>query len=318
MEGLTQTESMTEKLKIVFFGTPQFAVESLEKLIEAGINVVAVVTAPDKPGGRGMRLQASAVKTCALKHQIPVFQPTNLKNDQFIEQLRQVGANLQVVIAFRMLPEVVWNMPALGTINLHASLLPDYRGAAPINWAIINGEKETGVSTFLLQHEIDTGDIIFQEKVPIYPEMNAGELHDELMHVGADLTLKTVLAIAANNYTPIKQGAGSTKHAPKIFTADCAINWERKGQEIHNLIRGLAPYPGAITYIGNTLLKIYKSHFEPDNHQKKTGSLETETGRTPYMRFAVLDGWIYADEVQLEGKKRMLVADLLRGWLPVI
>jgi methionyl-tRNA formyltransferase len=309
---------MMEKLRVVFFGTPQFAVESLEKLIDAGINVVAVVTAPDKPGGRGMQLQASAVKQCALKHQIPVFQPTNLKSDQFIEHLRQVEANLQVVIAFRMLPEVVWNMPVLGTINLHASLLPDYRGAAPINWAIINGEKETGVSTFLLQHEIDTGDIIFQQKVPIHDEMNAGALHDELMHIGANLTLKTVLAIAEKSYQPIKQSSGSTKHAPKIFTPDCIINWEKTGPEIHNLIRGLAPYPGAITYIGNTLLKIYKSHFEPDQHQKKVGFLETVTGKTTYMRFATSDGWIYADEVQLEGKKKMLVADLLRGWQPVI
>lgn len=309
---------MNNHIKVIFFGTPQFAVESLEKLLAAGIHVAAVVTAPDKPGGRGMHLQASAVKQCALKHQIPIFQPTNLKNDQFIEQLRQIKADLQVVIAFRMLPEAVWNMPPLGTINLHASLLPDYRGAAPINWAIINGETETGVSTFLLKHEIDTGDVIYQHKTAITPEMNAGELHDVLMEIGAEVTLKTVLAIASGQYPKVQQGVSSHKLAPKIFTPDCTINWDKPGQSVQNLIRGLSPYPGAITYVGKTLIKIYKSRFEPENHHKKIGLLETEPGKNPYMRFTVPDGWIYAEDVQVEGKKRMLVGDLLRGWKPVV
>lgn len=309
---------MTDNLRVVFFGTPQFAVESLEKLIQAGINVVGVVTAPDKPGGRGMRLQYSAVKQCALKHQIPIFQPTNLKSDQFIEQLKELKANLQVVIAFRMLPEAVWNMPQLGTINLHASLLPHYRGAAPINWAIINGETETGVSTFLLKHEIDTGDIIFQEKTPITPGMNAGELHDVLMQIGADLILKTVLAIHSGNYPKIEQGSTSLKLAPKIFTTDCIIDWNKPGLSVQQLISGLSPYPGAITYIGGTLVKIYKSRFEPDQHHKKNGIPETETGKTSYVRFTVPDGWIYAEELQVEGKRKMPVDDLLRGWKPLV
>lgn len=305
---------MNKNLRVVFLGTPDFAVAPLKALIEAGVNIVAVVTAPDKPAGRGMKLQQSPVKQFAVEHQIPVLQPLKLKAPQFIEELRSYQADLQVVIAFRMLPEAVWNMPPLGTINLHASLLPDYRGAAPINWAIINGETVTGVSTFLLKHEIDTGDIIRKQAVEIGPNMNAGELHDELMKAGAQLIVQTVQDVATGNYTPVPQGAASTKVAPKIFTGDCLINWGKSGREVYNLIRGLSPYPGAFTMVGETMLKIYESRFEAGYQEIKPGTMETSSGKNAYIRFAVSDGWIYATEVQLQGKKKMKADELLRGW----
>ncbi len=305
---------MSNPLRVIYLGTPDFAVTPLKALVDAGVNIVAVVTAPDKPAGRGMQLQQPPVKKFALEHQIPVLQPTKLKATEFIEELKSYQADLQVVIAFRMLPEAVWNMPRLGTINLHASLLPDYRGAAPINWAIINGETETGVSTFLLKHEIDTGDLIHQQKVAITPEMTAGELHDVLMHIGADLIVKTVKAVESGNYSPTPQKDAQNKMAPKIFTEHCLINWHQSGAKVKNLIRGLSPYPGAFTKINEQILKIYNCTFESGVHQEILGTMQTETGKTPYIRFAVADGWIYATDVQLQGKKRMKVEDLLRGW----
>lgn len=306
-----------EKLRIIFYGTPAFAVASLEALITNQFNIVAVVTAPDKPAGRGLKMQESAVKTCALKHQIPVLQPAKLKDEGFINELRSLNANLQVVIAFRMLPEVVWNMPQYGTVNLHASLLPNYRGAAPINWAIINGETETGVSTFLLQHEIDTGDLILTQKVAISPNTTAGQLHDELMQVGSGLIVKTVEAIASGNYTTIPQQGDNLKAAPKIFTHHCLINWNNSPQEIINQIRGLSPYPGAFTDVAGQVLKIYSAWFETETHQNNFGALQTQQNKIPYIRFAVQNGWIYAKDVQLQGKKRMNAEELARGWKPL-
>lgn len=305
---------MDQNLRVIFLGTPDFAVASFRALLGAGINIVAAVTAPDKPAGRGMKLKQSPVKEFALENNIPVLQPAKLKSPEFIEELKSYRADLQVVIAFRMLPEIVWNMPRLGTINLHASLLPDYRGAAPINWAVINGETKTGVSTFLLKHEIDTGDVIMQQEVEITPAMNAGQLHDILMHIGAELIVKTVDAVAANNYLTVPQKNDSGKHAPKLFTADCRIDWNRPGLEIYNKIRGLSPYPGAFTEVNRSMLKIYESTFEPVHHGLMPGTLETVSGKSPYIRFAANDGWIIAHEVQLEGKKRMTIQELLRGW----
>lgn len=305
---------MNKDLRVVFLGTPDFAVASFRALLEAGITIVAAVTAPDRPAGRGMKLKESPVKQFAVENNIPVLQPEKLKSPAFLEELKSYRADLQVVIAFRMLPEAVWNMPRLGTINLHASLLPDYRGAAPINHAIINGETRTGVSTFFLRHEIDTGDLIDQAETVIGPQMNAGELHDELMHLGASVIVKTVQSVAAGNYRTIPQGAGRGKHAPKLFTEDCRIDWNRQGKDIYNLIRGLSPYPGAFTEVNRTILKVFGSMFEPGSHTIKNGTLETDHSKTPYMRFAVPDGWIYVTDVQLQGKKRMKTDEFLRGW----
>lgn len=303
-----------KKLRVIFLGTPDFAVESLKALITAEINVVAVVTAPDKPAGRGMHLQQSPVKKFAVEHNIPVLQPSKLKAPEFIDELKSYQADLQVVIAFRMLPELVWNMPRLGTINLHASLLPDYRGAAPINWAVINGEKTTGVSTFLLKHEIDTGDIIKKQEVTIGPDTTAGELHDELMHVGAKLIVETVKAVETGNYVTTPQGNESTKMAPKIFTEQCKIDWSKSGEAVYNQVRGLSPYPGAFTIVNEQILKIYRCEFKPTQHQEVIGNIQTNHNKPSYIRFAVANGWIYATEVQLQGKKRMSADDLLRGW----
>lgn len=298
-------------MKIVFLGTPEFSVASLDAIIKAGFDVVAVVTAPDKPAGRGMKLQSSAVKKYAEEHDIPVLQPVKLKDPAFINELKSYQADIQVVIAFRMLPEAVWNMPPKGTVNLHASLLPDYRGAAPINWAIMNGETETGVSTFLLKHEIDTGDMILKEKVAITPDMTAGELHDILMNTGAEVIVKTLKAIESGNYTPIPQGSDSTKIAPKIFTEQCKIHWNQDGQHIYNQIRGLSPYPGAITYFGQKILKIFKATFTPENTTVQTGTYDTD--HKSYLRISCANGWLNLKEIQLEGKKRMFVEEFLRG-----
>lgn len=299
-------------MKIIFLGTPDFSVPSLDAIIKAGFEVVAVVTAPDKPAGRGMKLQSSAVKKYAAQHHIPVLQPNRLKDPEFIEQLRSFNADVQVVIAFRMLPEAVWNMPPKGTINLHASLLPDYRGAAPINWAIMNGETETGVSTFLLKHEIDTGDIIFREKVPITPDMNAGELHDILMNTGAEVIIKTLRAIEHNNYTPIPQHNESPKMAPKIYTEQCKIDWNKDGESIYNQIRGLSPYPGAITMLEGKLLKVYKAAFIPAEKEAANGKYDTD--HKSYLRISCANGWLNLMEIQLEGKRRMFVDEFLRGF----
>lgn len=303
-----------EQLRIVFFGTPDFAVASLKALVDAGANIVAVVTAPDKPAGRGMQLQACAVKQYALTSNLSVLQPEKLKNPDFINELAALKADLQVVVAFRMLPEAVWNMPPMGTINVHASLLPQYRGAAPINWAIINGEKETGVTTFKLQHEIDTGDILMQKKVVIEPEDNIGSLYEKLMQEGGGLLVETIKGLADGTLKEIPQSSikGELKHAPKIFKEDTRIDWNKPVQQIHNLVRGMSPYPAAFTMLHNKFLKLYWSHFELEAHGKEPGIYETD-GKT-YFRFAAVDGWLYVDELQQEGKKRMSAEDFLRGF----
>jgi methionyl-tRNA formyltransferase len=303
---------MISHLRIIFFGTPEFAVASLEKLIQNGANIVAVVTAPDKPAGRGMHLKSSPVKECAVKHKIPVLQPTNLKNAEFLTELKSLNADLQIVIAFRMLPEAVWNMPRLGTINLHASLLPDYRGAAPINWAIINGETITGVTTFKLKHEIDTGDIIDQEQISIEPDDDAGTMHDKLMCLGADVMLNTVSKLAAGNYeTKPQQLVDNVKIAPKLFSEHCEINWNDEGIKVVNRIRGLSPYPGAFTRINGKILKIYKADFVQEKlHRYETGTILHQNEQ---LLFVCNDGFINIREVQLEGKKRMKTTDFIRG-----
>ena len=296
-------------------GTPDFAVASLDALLNAGINIVAVVTAPDKPAGRGQKLNDSAVKKYAVEKGLPVLQPVRLKAPDFIEELRSFNADLQVVVAFRMLPEIVWNMPPKGTINLHASLLPHYRGAAPINWAVINGEKHTGVSTFFLQHEIDTGNIIFSEAVDIADNDTAGTVHDKLMLIGAELLVKTVKAIETGNYSETPQKTAhheEPKHAPKIFKEDCLINWNQKAQTVYNHIRGLSPYPAAFTTLHDKTLKIYTADLivkEPGI--QPTGFLSD--GKT-YLHFACIDGFIAVKDIQIEGKKRMGVEEFLRGF----
>ncbi|MBT2563961.1 methionyl-tRNA formyltransferase [Pedobacter sp. ISL-68] len=299
-------------MKIVFMGTPDFAVASLDALVQANFDVVAVVTAPDKPAGRGQKLNESAVKKYAVEKGIPVLQPEKLKNPEFIEELRSYQADLQVVVAFRMLPEIVWNMPAKGTINLHGSLLPQYRGAAPINHAIINGEKESGVTTFFLKQEIDTGDIILSDSVPIANDETAGELHDKLMVVGANLLVKTLLAIEANKITEQPQPQNDDlKHAPKIFKEDCKIDWNNQVQTIHNLIRGLSPYPTAFTLLNEKNLKVFKAEIEDKEPGIVAGGFLTD-GKT-YLKFAAKDGFIKLLDIQYEGKKRMLIEDFLRG-----
>ncbi|MCG8320572.1 MAG: methionyl-tRNA formyltransferase [Cytophagales bacterium] len=301
-----------QELRIIFMGTPDFAVPSLKVLVENSFNIVAVITAPDKPKGRGQKLAVSPVKAYSQSRNIPVLQPTNLKNPEFVSLLRSYRANLQVVVAFRMLPEVVWNMPEIGTFNLHASLLPDYRGAAPINWAIINGEKATGVTTFFLRHEIDTGDIIFQEKETIFPEDDAGSLYTRLMHKGAQLVLKTVKAIQKNDYASQPQDLEATqKKAPKIFKETCRINWQSTAGEIHNFIRGLSPYPAAWTHIGNTICKIYKSEISRKNlNLIRPGDYVTQDN---HLYFKTADQLIEVCELQVEGKKRMKTETFLRG-----
>lgn len=302
-----------DPIKVIFMGTPEFAVPSLEILVENQINVVAVITAPDKPQGRGQKVAFSPVKTAALKHNIPVLQPTNLKSPDFLEELTSFQADLQVVVAFRMLPEVVWNMPPRGTFNLHASLLPQYRGAAPINWAIINGEKETGVSTFFLRHDIDTGSIIFQEKEPINDDDNAGTLYERLMLKGAKLVLKTVQAIQKGTFPKTPQPDHiEIKHAPKIFKETCEIQWNSSSENIRNFVRGLSPYPGAWTTIAGKTFKVFKASLTnaPENGQNPG---EFVTDNKNYLYFKTKDGWIALDELQPEGKKKMTIAEFYRG-----
>lgn len=305
---------MPKDLRIVFMGTPEFAVSSLEVLVENGWNVVAVITAPDRPKGRGQKLIPSPVKETALKNGIPILQPTNLKSPEFIEELRSYQADIQVVVAFRMLPELVWNMPRLGTFNLHASLLPDYRGAAPINWAIINGETETGVTTFFLKHEIDTGSIIFQEKEPIHLEDNIGTLYERLMNKGAKLVLKTIEALASGNITTKPQKESSNlKHAPKIFKETCEIDWNRSAEEIHNLVRGLSPYPAAWVLFQGKICKVYKTEISNKEIANLSPGEYICDGKTNLI-FQTGKGSIKILELQLEGKKRMEVAEFLRGF----
>lgn len=303
---------MSQGPRIVFMGTPAFAVASLKALIEAKYNVVGVVTAPDKPAGRGMQMQASAVKTYALTQGLPVLQPEKLKSPIFYEQLTALKPDLQVVVAFRMLPESIWSLPPMGTLNVHGSLLPHYRGAAPINWAIINGENETGVTTFLLQHAIDTGDMLLQQSIPITPNMTAGELHDIMMEVGANTLIKTVKALIDQTIEPKPQPQlDNLKHAPKIFTKDCEINWDDTAQHIHNKIRGLAPFPGAITKIDGKVVKLFSTHFETKQHAEPIGSFIIENNNA---KIACKDGYVFLNDIQWEGKKRMPIADFLRGY----
>lgn len=307
-------------LRIVFLGTPDFAVETLESIISAGYNVVGVVTMPDKPAGRGHKMFQSPVKLCAMAHGIEVLQPVKLKDPDFLSRLKALEADLFIVIAFRMLPEAVWAMPRLGTFNLHASLLPRYRGAAPINRAIMNGDTETGVTTFFLSHDIDTGDIISQERVEILPEDNVGTLHDKLMHLGSRLTLQTIADILNDSVSPVPQdkllaGAEATQ-APKIFKEDCLIDWNRPASDIHNQVRGLSPYPGAWTAIaddsGNrSQLKIFETRLDPASAPALApGSIDISGGRF----FAgTADGTIEILSLQPQGKRRMPAADFLRG-----
>jgi len=304
--------------RIVFMGTPTFAVASLDALVKAGFSIVSVVTAPDKPAGRGLQLQQSAVKKYAVENNLPVLQPTKLKDPAFIEALKVLDAQLFVVVAFRMLPEVVWDMPPMGTINVHGSLLPSYRGAAPINWAVINGEKETGVTTFKLKAAIDTGNILLQDKLPITDEDTAGSVHDTMMVLGANLLVTTLTGLVNNTLvekdqeTIIDNDPTLLKHAPKIFTETCTINWTEDATSIYNLIRGLSPFPGALTKLDDKILKIFESAKEINNHTNKIGSISTDS--KTYLKFACADGYVHVLDLQLEGKKRMKVADFLRGY----
>ena len=310
-----------EDLKIVFIGTPDFAAASLDAIIQAGGKVVAVVTVPDKPAGRGMHLHTSPVKDLGVANEIPVLQPEKLKNPEFLETLKNYNADLQVVVAFRMLPVAVWDMPPMGTINVHASLLPQYRGAAPINHAIMNGETETGVTTFKLQHAIDTGNILMRKRVDIDPSDDAGTLHDKLMRTGAELLVATIKGMADNTLTEIPQDQideSTLKHAPKIFTDTRNIDWNRPVADIHNFIRGLAPYPAAYTQMGGKMLKVYKSHFLAGGNEAVPSTIEIlddpDHKDSKALRFAGADGWLYVDELQLEGKKRMETGAFLRGY----
>lgn len=315
----------TKPLRLVFMGTPDFAVASMEALVKANCNIVAVVTAPDKPAGRGMKLQESPVKKFALRHHIKILQPEKLKNPEFINELKSLKADLQIVVAFRMLPETVWNMPPMGTINVHASLLPQYRGAAPINWAIINGEKETGITTFKLQQEIDTGNILLQEKIEIGENETAGELHDKLKELGACVLLETVEGLENSTLqerpqstdngllSSVDSGLSPILHsAPKIFTKTCIIDWNKNANEIHNLIRGLSPYPAAFTELGDKTIKIFRSEIEMILPTTRIGHWESD--KKTYLKFACADGYILLKDVQLEGKKRMTIEEFLRGY----
>lgn len=302
-------------LRIIFLGTPDFAVASLQALVENKYNVVAVVTAPDKPAGRGMQLQQSAVKQYAVQHNIPLLQPEKLKNPEFLQALKSYHADIQIVVAFRMLPEVVWNMPALGTINVHASLLPNYRGAAPINWAIINGEKETGVTIFKLKHEIDTGNILLQNKMVIDDKDNAAGLYIKLKELGALTLLKAVKAIANHEVVELPQlPTENAKLAPKIFIETGLINFKKSVIDIHNLVRGLSPTPCAYTYLQNKLFKLIETEVElvQPNNDEILGSPKTD-GKT-YLKFTCTDGYLVCKQVQLEGKKKMAIQDFLRGY----
>lgn len=305
-------------------GTPEFAVPSLRALVAGGYRVVAVVTTPDKPAGRGQKVHQSDVKVAALELGLPVLQPEKLRAPEFVEAMRALQPDLGIVIAFRMLPEVIWSMPRLGTFNLHASLLPQYRGAAPINWAIINGERETGVTTFLLNHEIDKGAILAQARMPILPEDNVGTMYDKLMHRGTELVLDTVERLAAGDVTPVAQPEyddGQLKPAPKLFKEDCRIDWSLPGRRIVDFVRGLSPYPAAWSGVVRdgesepaTSVKIFMARFEAARHGEQPGTLFSD-GRT--LRVACADGWIWLDELQMAGKKRLPVRELLLGWRDV-
>ncbi len=308
-------------MNIVFMGTPAFAIPSLDILLKNGYNIVAVITAPDKPAGRGRKLAASPVKKYAIDHGLRIMQPEKLKDERFVKKLKALNPDLAVVVAFRMLPPLVWQMPAKGTFNLHASLLPQYRGAAPINHAIINGEKETGITTFFIDEKIDTGSIIFQEKVDIAPDETAGDLHDKLMIAGAELVLKTVQAIQNDEVIPLEQDeAGGNqlelKQAPKIQKEDCRINWYEPVIDIYNLIRGMSPYPAAYTYLTTgeetrLQMKIYRAECQHENKGEQPGTLVTDYKK--YLKIAAPDGYINLKEIQLEGRRRVEVTQFLPG-----
>lgn len=311
----------SESLKIVYMGTPEFAVAPLQKLVEKGYKVVGVITAPDRPAGRGKKIRFSAVKEYALSRELPLLQPENLKNPDFIEELKALNPDLQIVVAFRMLPELVWSLPTLGTFNLHASLLPDYRGAAPINHALINGEVKTGVTSFLIDAKIDTGNILLQEEISIGEDESAGELHDKLMELGADLVQQTVDGLAEGRLEARAQDDlispdKALNPAPKIHKQDCRINWSRPGKEIHNLVRGLSPYPAAFTRLEKekgqeTLCKIFSTHFEAADHSLPEGSIISEGKKE--MKVAVCDGYLHILSLQQEGKRRMTTGEFLLG-----
>ncbi len=301
-------------LRIVFMGTPDFAVATLKALVEDGYEVVGVITAPDRPAGRGQAVRQSAVKAYALGQGLKVLQPTNLKKKEFLNELRSLRANLQIVVAFRMLPKAVWAMPEYGTFNLHASLLPDYRGAAPINWAIINGESRTGVTTFFIDEKIDTGAVLLQEECPISEKDTAGSLHDRLMQLGADLVLKTVELIRDDKAQPTSQKELDAVHeAPKLTRESCEINWSMQGRDIYNQIRGLSPYPTAWTTLMNgedeIYLKVYGATFVPEEHSVTVGQVVPDKK----IRVAVKGGWIDMEEIQLSGKRKMTSGDVLNG-----
>lgn len=309
-------------LRIVFMGTPDFAVASLKALVENGYNVVGVITAPDKPAGRGKILSEPAVKKYAVENGLKVMQPEKLKNPEFLEELKALDADLQIIVAFRMLPEVVWRMPRMGTFNLHGSLLPQYRGAAPLNWAVINGETKTGVTTFLLDHEIDTGRILFKQKIEIGDDDTVGDIHDRLMEIGARLVLTTVDALAEGNVRPVPQTEvtpdSEIKHAPKIFRDDCKINWNNDAEEIRNLIRGLSPYPAAWTTLVNRTsgdeiqVKLFFAQRVISLDNGVPGTIETD-GKI-VMNVACGKGWLQITDLQLAGKKRMKTEEFLRGF----
>ncbi len=309
-------------LRIIYMGTPDFAVAPLKLLVENNYNIVGVVTNPDKPAGRGQKIQESAVKIYAKNKNLKILQTHKFKDEVFINDLKSLNADLQIVVAFKMLPEIVWNMPRIGTFNLHASLLPQYRGAAPINWAIINGDNKTGVTTFFLKHDIDTGNIIFQEEINISKNDNAGAIHDKLMFTGSQLVLKTVDAIIDNNFPQINQNDINLsnpiiKHAPKIFKNDCKVNWQKDINSIHNLIRGLSPYPAAWTEIKKQeenpiQLKIFKTEKENKKHNSPIGTILTDN--KTYLKIAVKEGYIVITELQLAGKKKMATTEFLKGF----
>ena len=293
-------------------GTPEFAVPSLRILVENNYNVVGVITSVDKPAGRGRKLVQSAVKQFAVEHGLNVLQPKNLKAPDFVEELRALKADLQIIVAFRMLPEVVWNMPSIGTFNLHGSLLPKYRGAAPINWAVINGEKETGVTTFFLKHKIDTGDILMQEKLPIGEDETVGEVYGRMMEMGGGVVLKTVKMIEKDGYTLSPQDASKVTQAPKIFPETCEIDFEKTTGEVHNFIRGLSPYPGAWTTLDGKKLKVFKTKKSIENHSKQVGTIVSDDKK--FLKIATADGFVEVLELQLQGKKRMDTKAFLNGY----
>ena len=302
-------------LKVVFFGTPDFAVASLDALVQNSFDVLAVVTAPDKPAGRGMQLQASAVKQYALDHQLPILQPEKLKDPQFIATLQDLAADVHIVVAFRMLPEVVWNMPKQGTINVHGSLLPQYRGAAPINWAIMNGETETGVTTFRLKHQIDTGNILLQSKTPIFKEDNFSTVYQRLMLLGSELLVTTLRQLEAGTLQEVPQDIideTTLKHAPKLFKENLQLDFNKPAAALVDFIRGLAPFPTAYTFLEQKQLKVFNSHAVNELPAVAIGTMQTDA--KSYIRFACKDAWLYIDELQLEGKKRMETVAFLRGF----